>query len=304
MQTSAQGVADLKLHEGDVLKAYRCPAGEWTIGLGLTAASGVIKPVAGMKITSAESTRLTMLALARNYEPRVAKAMPGAKQHEFDGGISFDWNTGAIHKASWVKAWASLNWLKVRSALAAWNKGGGRVLPGLTRRREAEYQTIRYGKYASQAKVMSKEPFLSANAARITLGLNETEIEAVRGGLFALGYDAGPVEGEVYADAVEDFQRAYDLTVDGIIGRATLSTLQRTIDARGQAKVAAPAVVVTAGANSTDLTHQIADLPYAFEAMLLAAVIYALWQAYRYRDVIAAKIQSSLPRLAAYLRSF
>ena len=178
------------------------------------------------------------------------------------------------------------------------------MLPGLTRRREAEYQLIRHGKYASQARVMSKEPFLSPNAARITLALSEAEIEQVRGGLFALGYDAGPVEGEVWADAVEDFQRTYDLTVDGIIGRATLSTLQRTIDARGKAMVAAPAVVATAGVSGTDLTDQIVDLPYIAEAMLAGAVIYGLWQAYRYRDVIAAKIQSPLPRLAAYLRSF
>lgn len=304
MQTSAQGVADLELHEGDVLKAYRCPAGEWTIGMGLTAASGVIKPVAGMQITAEESLRLTKLALGRNFEPRVAKAMPNANQHEFDGAVDFDWNTGAIHKASWVQAWASFNWPKVRSGLALWNKGGGRVLPGLTRRREAEYQLMRYGKYASQTAVMSKEPFLSPNAARITLALSEVEIEAVRGGLTALGYDAGPVEGEVLESAVKDFQQSYNLTVDGIIGRATLSTLQRTIDARGKTKVAAPAVIVAAAAKTTDLTNQIADIPYIAEAMLAAAVIYGLWQAYRYRDVVAAKIQSSLPRIAAYLRSF
>ncbi len=304
MQTSAQGVADLELHEGVVLKAYRDAVGVWTIGAGLTKHSGAIDPRPGMRITEEQSARLTKQALERNYEPRVRKAMPTATQHEFDGAVSFDWNTGAIHKASWVKAWASLNWLKVRSGLAAWNKGGGRVLPGLTRRREAEYQLIRHGKYASQVKVMSKEPFLSANAARITLQLSEAEIEQVRGGLFALGFDAGPVEGEIHAAAVEDFQRKYYLTVDGIIGRATLSTLQRTIDARGKATVTASAGVATAGVSATDLTGQIADLPYIAEAMLAGAVIYGLWQAYRYRDVVAAKIQSSLPRLAAYLRSF
>lgn len=304
MQTSAQGVADLELHEGVVLKAYRDAVGVWTIGAGLTRHSGVIEPKPGMTITAPASARLTQQALERNYEPRVRKAMPSANQHEFDGAVSFDWNTGAIHKASWVKAWAAVNWSKVRSGLAAWTKGGGRVLPGLSRRREAEYQLIRYGKYASQAAVMLKEPFLSANAARITLALSEAQIEQVRDGLFALNYDAGPVEGKIYQYAVKDFQRDYDLTVDGIIGRATLSTLQRTIDARGKAKIAAPAVVTTAGVSGTDLTDQIADLPYIAEAMLAGAVIYALWQAYRYRDVIAAKTQSSLPRLAAYLRSF
>ena len=51
MQLSDKGLAFLETHEGVVLKAYRDPVGVWTIGAGLTAASGVVKPKAGMVIT-------------------------------------------------------------------------------------------------------------------------------------------------------------------------------------------------------------------------------------------------------------
>ena len=62
MQTSQRGIAFLERHEGVVLRAYRCPAGHWTIGAGLTAASGVVTPKPGMVITRKEATRLLAVA--------------------------------------------------------------------------------------------------------------------------------------------------------------------------------------------------------------------------------------------------
>jgi lysozyme len=304
MQTSARGVADLELHEGVVLKAYRDPVGIWTIGAGLTRASGVIVPKPGMTITRGESERLTALALARNYEPRVAKAMPGATQQEFDGGVDFDWNTGAIDRASWVKAWRARFWPGVQNGLMQWVKGRGRFLPGLKRRRQAQYEMMRFGVYQSDEPV---KPRIGAGA-RITLRLSPEEIEATRKALATLGYDPGNQPGEISRAQVVEFQRAHDLLADGILGRATLSTLERAIKARDTAKVAMPVAAVTvpasATAMSTDLTDQIADLPYLGEAMLAGLVIWGLWQAWSYRDIVAAWVQTRLPRLATWLRSF
>ena len=104
-QMSTAGEAVLVAEEGEVLRAYRCPAGVLTIGVGLTRASGVVDPKPGMKITRSESRQLLRKALARNYEPRVAKAGLIRTQHEFDGSTMFDFNTGRIHSASWVKTW-------------------------------------------------------------------------------------------------------------------------------------------------------------------------------------------------------
>ncbi len=304
MQTSAQGVADLELHEGVVLKAYRDPVGIWTIGAGLTRASGVIEPKSGMVIRRDQATQLLQEALRKNYEPRVTKAMPDAKQNEFDAGVSFDFNTGAIHRASWVKAWRARFWPGVEKGLRQWVKGGGRVLPGLKRRRQAEYEMMRMGVYQSAAASAVR----IGTGAKITLRLNPEEIEAVRASFASLGYDPGNQKGEISRAQVVEFQRAHDLLADGILGRATLSTLERAMAARDKAKVAVPvaavAVPASAAEMSTDMSDQIANLPFIGEAMLAGLVLWLLWQAWSYRDIVAAWVQVRLPRLASWLRNF
>ncbi|MCA3470636.1 MAG: lysozyme, partial [Rhodobacter sp.] len=149
MRISEAGIAMLEAEEGVVLRAYRCPAGVWTIGAGLTAASGVVTPHAGMVITAHDASDLLNKALARNYEPAVARAMAKGQpvQHEFDAGVMFHFNTGAIGRASWVKAWIADNAAAARKGLAAWNKGGGKVLPGLVKRRKREADLLLKGVY-------------------------------------------------------------------------------------------------------------------------------------------------------------
>jgi len=302
MQTSAKGRADLKLHEGEVLKAYRCPAGVLTIGVGLTSASGVVKVKPGMVITAEESDRLLSLALNRNYEPRVAKAMPKAKQHEFDGGVSFDFNAGAIHKSSWVKAFRIQDWVMVEKGLKRWNKGGGKVLPGLVRRREAEYRMIRFGRYASDGAPLPK--LLSPASARIALPLSADELANVIEGFRQLGFNPGPISDGITDAAVRAFQRKHDLTVDGILGRATLSTLQRALDARAKAVPAAGVTGVGGASQASGADDILTGLPWLSDAVLIGGGLYCLWLAWRYRDQIAGAIQPFLPRVAAFLRSF
>lgn len=312
MQTSQKGRADLKLHEGEVLKAYRDPVGVLTIGVGLTSASGVIKVKPGMVITREESDRLLGLALARNYEPRVEMAMSqvmGSKvrrpaQHEFDGAVGFDFNTGAIHKASWVKAWLLQDWVQVAAKLKLWNKGGGKVLPGLTRRREAEYELIRFGHYASDTVKLPRQS--SPRSAKIALPLSADEMANVIAGFRQLGFDTGPLNQGITDAAVRAFQKKHDLTVDGILGRATLSTLQRALDARAKAKPTAAVGAVSGGVSVADPADMagLEAMPWLTEAVLAGAVIYGLWLAWSYRDQIAGAVQSKLPRLAAFLRSF
>lgn len=302
--TSPRGRAALKLHEGEPLKAYRCPAGKWTIGVGLTKASGVIDPKPGMTITAEESDRLLTLALERNYEPAVNAAMPGAKQHEFDGGVSFHFNTGAIGRASWVKKWRVGDWDKMKSSLYAWNKGGGKVLSGLTHRRADEFSMIRFGMYPGEAQATP------TGCARIVVPVNATILGGIRAGLRRLGYEPGANQFGILKGAVETFQRDHDLTVDGIVGIATLSTLQRMLDAR--AKSAAPVATAAAagGYQAAPLpeaaVETISGLPYAdwiVPGLLGLAVIWAAWRAWQYRDAVAAKAQHKFPTLAAKLRS-
>lgn len=297
MQTSPLGKAALSQEEGDVLRAYRCPAGKWTISRGLTAASGVVKPRPGMVITQTESDRLFDLALAR-YEPAVTEVMPGAKQPAFDAGVSFHWNTGAIRKASWVKRWREKAPREmIRAALVAWNKGGGRVLPGLTARREREALMLLNGMYPAQVAATRSLVF-----ARWALPMSGAEIAAARTAFQLLGYDPGDTVDAILASAVTKFQTDHALTADAVIGRATLSTLQRRLDARSKTATATvtglPAATVPAAVNP------VADLQWVGPLIWAGLALYALSLAWRYRDVIAAKTDRLFPRLATILRSF
>ena len=302
MQTSAKGVAFLERHEGVVLKAYRDPVGIWTIGAGLTSASGVVKPRAGMIVTAERASQLLMLALQRSYEPAVTRVMPGARQHEFDGAVSFHWNTGAIGKASWVRSWIARNWGEVERRLKLWNKGGGRVLPGLARRRAEEYQLIRYGDYGTSAKGQSP----ASGLARFVISVAPSEIVGMRRGFADLGFAPGTDLRGISTQAVRDFQKAHDLTVDGLIGRATLSTLQRRLDARSKtARDTAVGATATAGGATAEAFAGLPDLPdWMLIAFLALAAGWALYRAIQYRDALAAKAQTRHPALSRFLRSF
>ncbi|MFH1796287.1 MAG: peptidoglycan-binding protein [Pseudomonadota bacterium] len=332
METSTQGRAFIRSHEGDVLKAYRCPAGIWTIGVGLTAGSGVVKPKAGMTITREESDRLFRQALARNYEPRVRQAMPGAKQHEFDGGASFDWNTGKIHKAGWVRLWvAKATPAKIRAGLNQWTKGGGKVLPGLKRRRIEEADIILEGEYPANLNLGVGLPLQKEDRfARFVVAMTRDEIEAVAQGFKQIGYNPGVVEGSIRRDTVETFQFKHGLKPDGLIGRATLSTLQRELDARaaivkGTGGATAGGAIAGGNEAAAPATPDLPEVPTAPDAPLpdanldvvgdplvtwlgigiaAASALFLLWLAWRYRDLIAARVAGRLPRLAEFLRSF
>lgn len=298
MHTTARGVKFIERLEGVVLRAYRDPVGVWTIGPGLTAASGVVTPGPGMVITEAEAARLLAEALRSRYEPAVTRAMPGATPHAFDGGVSFHFNTGAITRASWVPAWASGNFAAMKTRLLRWNRGGGKVLPGLTRRREAEARLIQYGDYGVPVPVQ-----VPRGLARVTLDLAPGEVAAARKALAARGYAVGGDARGVAVAAVRQFQADHDLTVDGILGRATLSTLQRAIDARGQALVGG---TIAAGGGTESVTTVLPEgalTGWVGPAVLVAGLILILLAAWRYRDILAARIAPTLPRLAAYLRT-
>lgn len=285
MKTSRQGIEFIERHEGVVLRAYRCPAGVWTIGAGLTAATGVVKPKAGMTITRQEATRLLGAALAK-YEAQVGRVLPGCVQREFDGGVSFHYNTGAIGRASWVRSWVARDWPEVKRRLGLWNKGGGKVLPGLRRRRQEEYEIIRWGDYgAGQVG--------QAGSVKIVVPVDLDTLKAIRAELARLGFKWTPA-------AIKAFQRQHGLTPDGIVGRATLSTLQRRIDARAKGQITA-----TGGATATGATILPPDMPGWAPALAIGVVaVIALLFALRYRDVVAAKAHKRAPRLARALRSF
>lgn len=290
LTVSGPGVAFVERHEGVALRAYLCPAGVWTIGAGLTASSGVVTPRRGMVITREEARALLAQALASNYEPAVRVAMPGAVQREFDAGVSFHFNTGAIARASWVAAWRARDWAQVEQKIALWRESKGKVLVGLVRRRSEEFALLRWGVY---------EPAPVAEERNVVLPLSPTEIEELRTALLRLGHAAGETRGRIETAAIEAFQRAHDLTVDGLLGPATLSTLKRVLAARSRAQAGAVAAPMAAAAPAVPMADH---APVPVELGAVGVAVWSLWQAWRYRDVLAALVQPALPKTADLIR--
>lgn len=151
----------------------------------------------------------------------------------------------------------------------------------------------------------------SVSVARWVLQLDFAEKIAAMTAFNKLVYPVGLDSAAIPAAEIRRFQNDHGLTADGKIGRATLSTLQRRIDAAEKAKPVALAsvsttatgITATAPTGTSDITDWIAAQPWAIGAAAGAVGLWGLWLAWAYRDVIAAKIQGRAPRLAAALRS-
>ena len=129
MKISERGINLIKSFEGCKLVAYKCPAGVWTIGYGHT--SGVIS---GMKITQAQADSFLKSDLER-YESYVNNKKLSLNQNQFDALVSFTYNCGNGNLTKLVK---DRTLAEIADALLLYNKSNGKVLAGLTRRREAE----------------------------------------------------------------------------------------------------------------------------------------------------------------------
>lgn len=143
MKTSQAGLDLIKRFEGLRLKAYPDPAtgGEpWTIGYGTTSSAGVGKISRGMVITQVQAESMLARSLAA-YEQAVLRALKVApSQHQFDALVSLAYNIGigAMTKSSVVRHLNAGDVNRAAAAFLLWNKAGGRVMAGLTRRRAAE----------------------------------------------------------------------------------------------------------------------------------------------------------------------
>ena len=96
MDVSPIGRAALEGREGTRLTAYKDSVGVWTIGTGITTASGLIKVVPGLTITALQSDALFAAALEKYAAPvRAALAKP-VPQPFFDACVSLAYNIGPV----------------------------------------------------------------------------------------------------------------------------------------------------------------------------------------------------------------
>lgn len=136
MRTSQAGTELIQSFEGCKLNAYVCPAGVLTIGWGHTGKD--VTP--GQCISQARADEL----LAQDLAPRERDVERLVKvpltQHQFDALVSFVYNlgAGALAGSTLLKKLNAGNYAGAADEFLKWNKAGGKVLPGLSRRRAAE----------------------------------------------------------------------------------------------------------------------------------------------------------------------
>ena len=135
METSKTGLDLIKHFEGCELYAYKCPAGVWTIGYGHTKG---VEP--GMQITEQDAEDMLKEELIE-YESYINDLVTvGLNQNQFDAMVSWVYNLGAgnLKASTLLKVLNAGDYVGVPAQIMRWNKAGGKVLEGLTRRRQAE----------------------------------------------------------------------------------------------------------------------------------------------------------------------
>jgi lysozyme len=144
-RTSNKGLMEIIAHEAIVLSPYRDVKDIWTIGVGHTAMAGGINPVKFKgQLTLAGAIHIFRTDLAK-YERRVAKAFTRPlAQHEFDAAVSFDFNTGAIDRATWVETFNAGNRELAIQQIMNWQKP-----PQIIPRRQKEQKLFGSGHYSA-----------------------------------------------------------------------------------------------------------------------------------------------------------
>ena len=165
MKLSAVGAALMHKYEGCKNRPYLCPAHIWTIGYGhvlyqeqiklpmvrppgktkadipMIRSEYPLKPEHNRVWTKQEIDDLFDGDVS-SFERGVLRLVPGSigSQGRFDALVSFSFNVGLgnlQNSSARIKANRG-EWEAAADSLLLWNKGGGKVLPGLDRRRKDE----------------------------------------------------------------------------------------------------------------------------------------------------------------------
>ena len=126
--------------EGCYLQAYLCPANVWTIGIGTTIYPNGVKVKKGDKCTLEQAHEYLahdMIEFEKTVNDSVKVPL---SQNQFDALVSLTYNIGstAFKNSTLLKKLNAKDYAGAADQFLVWNKGGGKVLKGLVRRRDAE----------------------------------------------------------------------------------------------------------------------------------------------------------------------
>ena len=162
MKLSKAGEDLMHKYEGFRSRPYLCPAHIWTIGYGhvlyqeqirlpvvrvegkdtpLIRKEMPLKPEDNRVWTKTEIDELFRTDVG-TFERGVLRLVPGVvgRQGSFDAlvSISFNFGLGNLQRSTIRMRANRGDWEGAAEAFRVWTKGGGKVLPGLVKRREAE----------------------------------------------------------------------------------------------------------------------------------------------------------------------
>lgn len=203
MKTSSKGIALIKSFEGCRLQAYRDSVGVLTIGYGHT---GDVRE--GQVISQGFAEELLKADLTK-LERNVTRYTPfEMNQNQFDALVSFAFNCGVGNLKKLV---SGRDQEKVARKMLEYNKAGGRVLAGLTRRRQAE-----------------RALFLSGGNRTLKNGSRGDDVKELQKILTEKGFSCGAADGifgKATKEAVIEYQNSKGLVTDGIVGEKTWKAL-------------------------------------------------------------------------------
>lgn len=140
MKTSQTGINLIKSFEGFRTKAYDDGVGVWTIGYGTIKYPNGVRVKKGDTCTAqqAEEYLKNDLVKFENAINRLVKV--SLTQNQFDALASFTYNLGETNLSSstLLRKLNAKDYLGAANEFPKWNKAGGRVLPGLVKRRDSE----------------------------------------------------------------------------------------------------------------------------------------------------------------------
>jgi lysozyme len=141
MKVNKLGIDMMHHFEGCRLQAYQCSAKVWTIGWGNTYYQDKRPVKQGDVITQAQANELFEMVM-NEFAIEVRRALTKElNENQFSALVCFAYNVGVgnLKKSTLLrKANINPNDETIAGEFAKWNKAGGKVLNGLTRRRLAE----------------------------------------------------------------------------------------------------------------------------------------------------------------------
>lgn len=215
MKTSQRGIDLIKKYEGCRLAAYKPVPTEkyYTIGYGHYGAD--VKP--GQAITQAQAEAYLRSDVER-FENAVS-TLGSWTQNQFDALVSFAYNCGAGNAK---KLCSGRTPQQIADAMLAYNKAGGTVLKGLTKRREEERRLFLEGYNSPATGNPYAEPDKTLHIGSRGNGVRWLQYEL---NLRGYGLIVDGVFGQMTESAVRDYQNRQKLVCDGLVGARTRGEL-------------------------------------------------------------------------------